>query len=455
MNNLPFTGRSSRVAVPLAMLGALTLALLAGCGQQTSSAGSATTLATPQAVISVVPERELVITDLSVVEDPVRTTYVRKDNLNDKAGIWSFGRLMEQMAGSNDPAAFTLQWLQAWESDQSVNGFNSPARPAIRSLITDPWLVASGCAAGVDACKLDFSKAPFRLLAITNRTDLRQVANRKGDPVHAGEGRFVFGAIGPTGNPLAFTVIFEYRQKAKDDKQIKEWGKRWHDLGAVPFGEDYNKRLQAVTTAFAGKGAMPERINGSAINQIRTNEASLAVAGSDPANPPSTKLWELREFNLTPGGMLAQVTVKQNPDLSLNGTSTLAEYINANEASILGGTHVVPSSMLGASAITPGNLQWTAPGTSELARREFALDTCSGCHLSETGTAFLHIKLRNPGVAAPLSTWLATVDLPRRADDLRALLDPKSVVAGTTTTATAADQDGPAMPSTTKKGRVH
>ena len=53
------------------------------------------------------------------------------------------------------------------------------------------------------------------------------------------------------------------------------------------------------------------------------------------------------------------------------------------------------------------------------AAEQHARATCSGCHKSETGTNFLHVRLRDVGTASPLSTFL-TQELspggPRMAD---------------------------------------
>jgi len=75
------------------------------------------------------------------------------------------------------------------------------------------------------------------------------------------------------------------------------------------------------------------------LNQLRTNEIALG----DP--------WQLREFRLqstgaVPPGVLDLVTVKQTPDDGFRngnvGTPTVAAYIVANEADILGNRHIVP-----------------------------------------------------------------------------------------------------------------
>ena len=135
------------------------------------------------------PATQLMITDLRVVEDPIRT--------NPNAGAratWAFKYLMENMAGENDPAEFTLRWLKHWEEDQVVNGQVSTARAAIREKVIEPWLEASG---GV---RLDLRLAPFKLLAIVNRLDLRM--HNEDSVTTGGEGRFVFGVLNQDGTPL-------------------------------------------------------------------------------------------------------------------------------------------------------------------------------------------------------------------------------------------------------------
>ena len=327
---------------------------------------------------------------------------------------------MENLAGNGDASSFVLHWLESWDRDQNINGFVSPTRPLMWSTVTDRWRAASGCTPGTDPCALDFAKAPFRLTVIVSRLDLRDFSD-DGKVNNAVEGRFVFNALKADGTPLAATVIFEFELQAKKAKEVLEWASNWHNLGSLPFGPSFNTQLQQITQNYSGR-AISDKPGGSALNQLRTNEASLAPAGSDPANLPSTKLWEMREFNVLPSGQLEQVTVKQTPDLSFNGSSALAAFINSSEADTVSGKHTVPPSMLGASSLIPKKLVWTAPGTSEAARKGFAVNTCSGCHLSETGTAFLHIGRRNAGAPTPISAFL-TGELALRGADLSNLLE--------------------------------
>jgi hypothetical protein len=155
----------------------------------------------PQLPVAVDFDREILVRDLSVVEDPCRTTWTAGGCAPGTVGAWTFGHLMSEMAGTTPPAQFVAEWVHTFELTQMINGFLVPARGNVRAALIDPWLVASGCAPGTDllgpgACALDLKIAPFRLLAIVNRADLSGPAYGAENP---GEARFVFGMLQLTG----------------------------------------------------------------------------------------------------------------------------------------------------------------------------------------------------------------------------------------------------------------
>ncbi|MFN0061687.1 MAG: hypothetical protein ACKVPX_04120 [Myxococcaceae bacterium] len=369
---------------------------------------------------SVDPGRELVIVHPSVVDDPARTTYVPGGTRS--LGAWSFGRLIEKMARGKDPSAFVFGLFAHWSTDQQIGDSVAAARPAIQSFLVDPWRAASGCPSqGV--CALDFSKAPLRLTAIVNRIDKRPLPDGYDRVTHSGEGRFVFNVLNSSGVPSNFTVILEYFLPAKKSDDILSWAQRWHRLGAFPFGEAYNSELQKITEDFSSPDAGHGASQRSTFRFLRTNEVSLAAAGSDPTNLPSTKLWEMRSYELGRTGWLAPTTVAQTPRLDLNGSAWLADFLNDNAASVLNGEYVVPASILDAASPTPKFLLWSAPGvTPPDVVRAFALGTCSGCHLSETGANFAHMGKRELGLPALQSDWMSTVEIPRRVNDFEELI---------------------------------
>jgi hypothetical protein len=404
------------------------------------------------------PARELMIRDLSVVDDCVRTTWGPCPS-GTATGAWTFGNLIAGVAGTNDPVTlsnYVLSWLSHWERTVTVNGFDVPPRndqfSGIRAQVINPWLNHSPVRG-----QLDMRIAPFRLLAIVNRVDLRtQPAYGN---ANAGEARFVFGVLNldqPSAVP-PFTVIFEYGIQAKTCDDIKAWAQRWHALGSIPFGETYNAALQSITDTFTRIGANPKKPNGSAINQVRSNE--IALAGP----------WELREFFLpapatsasagpTP---LIQTTVKQTPNhpfqnlpQDLMGSQLVADYINEFQSEIIREVNVVPAiyhnqHLLGAATVNFGafsNDFWNGPNsppiTNNEARFHFSLNTCNACHGRETLTQFLQVAPRaGPpnGQPAALSGFLTGItgvpdpvdpnvlrdfnDLQRRASDLCFLLN--------------------------------
>ncbi|MGK3960792.1 LamG-like jellyroll fold domain-containing protein [Sorangium sp. So ce118] len=339
--------------------------------------------------------REIFVKHLSVVEDPVRTTFDGPAG-DPRTGAWTFARLMEDMAPTPaDAPAMVEQLFGTWLTDQEVNGFTVPARPAIQQVVFDEWpRNADG--------SLDLQRAPLLLLGIVNRIDVRNLAEG-----HAGEGRFVFGVVSQ-GFPQQFTVILEYKLPASTEADVLEWANAWHALGSLPFpSEEYNAALQAITARFAGRNAAPGRPNGSSLGQLRTNE--IALAGP----------WELREFVLSPDtGFLRPETVKLTPDLGFDGTPTLADFVNQNEAAIVAEQFTVPDTFQGAPFLGGSSFNnltaWTAPGIlNNEARHKFSLNTCNGCHGgAETGTTFLHVNPRTLGSEASLSAFMTGINMP-------------------------------------------
>lgn len=406
------------------MSGLFFLSLLGGWGH--ASAGS------------VKSASQLMVTDLRVVEDQRRTNPLRGQN-----AVWSFKYLIEQMAGDENPGEFVMEWLTQWERDQAINGHIATARPDMRTLVIDPWLAASG------GNRLDLNKAPFKLLAIVNRMDMR-AHEADGSVVSAGEGRFVFGVLDSEGKPLppsagpapgGFNVIFEYELPASNMRQLGEWTKRWKDLGRHQVGSrQYNDALERITRRFTDRGRAVGKPNDNALNQIRTNEVALGAT------------WELREFVIDGStGVLRQKTVALTPDsITLNGTAELSGLLNENQSEILDNSYQMPLWREAASSIVgpfqPGHfndfeqrtftkklliegldfydIPLSASGIQRNeVRHRFALNTCNGCHRDETGTDFVHVgfseenTLPGPmGKSAALSAFMTGIQLPDPVD---------------------------------------
>ena len=381
---------------------------------------------------SVDPARSLVITNIRVVEDPTRT-FNPCTGQGTPMGAWTFGHLMREMANQPrtgiNPSVFVRTWLDKWLADQTTaNGWTAEKRLLMKQLVIDPWQAASGG----PGMPLNLAKAPFRLLAIVNRVDLRTNSAYGGGS--AGEGRFVFGVmdmrnsgqIDPyTGQPIPncgetqFTVIIEYGID-RSGCAIRDWGRQWYNLRNFVLGSPaYNAALQAITDQFTRANAAPRKPNGSALNQLRTNEIAIA-------NPAPDNTWQMREFRLpAPNGHLQEVNVALTPDESRRNTDLTAQYVNANTPSILTQTHTVPAFFLGQKFLgnesnVPFMAFWddgpTVNITVRQARHLFSLNTCSACHAGETSTVFTHIKPAPFGTPAGLSGFMTGINVADPAD---------------------------------------
>ncbi|WP_140631695.1 choice-of-anchor X domain-containing protein [Methylibium rhizosphaerae] len=373
------------------------------------------------------PARELLITSTLVVEDPLRTYDACSGN-GTQMGAWTFGKLMTEMANEPvtgiHPADFAEWWVNQWQNDLSINGFTVPNRAIGLPRLLDNWpRLGNG--------KLDLARAPFRLLAIVNRQDLRgNTLYGSGD---AGEARLVFGALncklaGPPFIPQAmpFTVIFEYGIRRNGCFAVRDWARQWRALGSLALGSPaYNTALQALTDQFTLRDADPSKLpNRSAINQVRTNEFALG-------NTFFETFWQLREskLQLNKGpfaGRLMHDTVAQTPDRSLQNSPAVGDFVNQHESAILAGKHEVPLTYPGTAPFRGGHIDpgagfiWSPPGvTNPEARHMFSLATCSGCHTGSTDTGFLHIKPRMLGAEAKLSDFLTGNNMPKNIDGVQ------------------------------------
>jgi hypothetical protein len=347
-------------------------ALLTSCGGDAPAGDAPTSSAC--AGIAIDRFKELFVVDDGVVSDP--------RSRNASAGAWSFRHLVENMApGGQDASIFVREWIEAWASTKELNGFpvdrpTEERASALKSRLLCPWLrrtPENACDEDCVSCtdrRLDLAKAPFRLIALVNRTDLRE----KPDIGGAGELRFLFaltdGAADDAASvPLPMTVAFEYFQPS--DTPAKAWAARWHELSASPdHGELYRTKLAAITESVVVRGALSSGPNGSALTQVRTNESAF------------NWIWQLREFALTRDGALRPRPLRNTPGEPLNATQALRAFVLANEGAVKVDEHVVPTQMLAGSA-DQLLFRWTVPGVDERTRHAFAMGTCNGCHLLE------------------------------------------------------------------------
>jgi hypothetical protein len=394
-------------------LGALALLLSAACTDAPSApaypVASLAKKPPPPPVCQVLTANELMITSVSVVDDPLRSTWATSPTVDPRAASWTFGRLMQKIAGPNDPQSMVRNLFDTWTVDQTVNGQIVTARPKMATKVINPWLAASG--GGL----LDLKKAPFLLSAIVNRMDLQDLSKQS-----AGEGRLTFNFLTSVTNGVSLpaTVIFEFNLPAADQAAFNQWAADWHALGALTLGSAaYNDALGKIVDRFTATGNLL---------RFRTNEVAF-----DPATDNDfAAVEQFREFRVNAAGALFDmVPVALTPANAVDGTTALADFINQNEAAILAGTHTVPLTFGGApfqggAVFGPPNQQgatgpmgfWKAPGIlNNDARERFSVNTCNGCHnLAETGTDAVHVFRPKPrsnksAAAAGLSGFLTGI----------------------------------------------
>jgi cytochrome c553 len=294
-------------------------------------------------------EKEFLIRDVKVVDDPMRTT---------GTGVWTFGHLIAELAGPRAPTDLAREWLETWETSPTIDGELVPGNAGkVDDLLIDPWRVD----------QFALAKAPFRLSAIVLRPD-----------TPAGpEMRFVFSGMTPAPEhaPMAFNVAFEYAVTPAFEK-------RWYDtLAPLAVGSPaYNAALATLTEEGIHDAA---KVNGSSLDQLRTNEVAIDTP------------WDLREFHLTAtaGGTLARARMARQPRIEFDGSSRLA-------------SGVTPSMETYMARMPSVSFAWKVPGVSPSQRFDFAITTCAGCHSKETRTEFVQIKPRDAGKPADLSLFL-------------------------------------------------
>ncbi len=349
-------------------------------------------------------------------------------------GAWHFGEIVRQLLGGNPtPAqveAFFRNWIQNWQVETRIaSGDSAAARPEFAGVI-DSWKQASE-ARGVNG--LDLRLAPFRLIGITNRLDLRNPLVA-GD---AGEARLAYALLDqstdrPQDNGLTtrpFTLIFEFKVSVGADSQLNNWAGFWHELKSLPCSasgcDAYVTRLAQITKMFTHRN-QTGFVKGQ-LGQARTNEIAFG-------NP-----WEQREFNLQPalGGANARlipVDVKKTPKQSMNNSRELNQFVSSLSLdSIIKNNYDIPANLRGAKAqVIGGQPEWQIAGDAAKAKA-FNLNTCNGCHSSDEDVidGFYHISPFQALGQASMSSFLKQEELPRRAKLLASFLVAPSCQTGT------------------------
>ena len=436
--------------------------------------------------------KSLWIADLRVVEDPART-YNIVEGTGNPLGVWTFGHVMKNMAGGLDQNSspeqvekvrnFLKTWVIGEQASYSLNGFTTHNRSHSHwfRFIIKPWLSKAiglpqsisnttitaqnweGHWANVNINHL-LINSPFKLSAIVNRMDLRGNGGYSGSLSNSGETRFVYSLISaynygidnnqnnagmppfhinisgsgqvPSLDWQGMNVILEYGNVESEKCNVKQRARDWMNLSDLNMDEgldEYLSALELLTNTVTDVGAKPGNPNGSAINQVRSNEKLLAelIGGPDPTGWSSAN-WQLRQFELNEQGWLVNAPVTNVPydnnnfthntdDFDTPTSSTeLIDWIygvnqSPNFVRVAHGNHNLPTELLQPVSEMKGELLhyfgldfWndgmkpsvfnkeTYNGESsereKTIRRQISLNTCAGCHGAETKTFFTMVR---------------------------------------------------------------
>ena len=452
-------------------LGVVALVLSGGCTAAVdgTDSGEEEQLGEVTSALNTTQAQSLVITMTSVTRNSTRTEDPCSTTPGDEDKVWTIGHMLKREAEKNGiaPSTYVTNWMNAWTGTVTINGETVPA-------LNGPNVSANWQRFAGGSTSLPLHKAPFWLLAIVNRPDLRK-HRPLGEPL-GGEVRFVFGLLAadqnsppcPTvGSDATSTVILEYSANKANENEVRDFARRWLDLSNVT-GATYRSALAALTE---------EVINSGRLLRIRTNDGPVAgkVGGTQSG-------WDFSEFEPHPTTkFLQRSTIKQTPGQNhRSGTSQrMSDWIWPNRAALYANafddeivrvgsrtstqlpiaSYSVPNTFPGTTTWFRGALDslggqlWNGPTPTGMpadqlsewqdARFRFAVGTCSGCHGPETGTSFLHIFPDGPGVESRLSSFLSgSVTVPdpvtgrnrgfsemfRREMDLRKLVDGAPVL---------------------------
>ena len=354
---------------------------------------------------------------------------------------------------------------------QTVNGVSAAARSMTVSSLKSSWktrLDANG------AARRWLGGAPFKLVAIVNRMDIvKRTSTGAVDSTTAGEGRLVYGFTGGQ----AMTVIFEYNLPVGTLGPINGttqaiWTALWRDLknhlsdtnnsrpGVQPnqsltsqpiFSNQasYLNALEGITNRFvrrtSQKRAATSSATQAAIAQIRTNEFLQSpwelreiVRSRDPASKAVLRSTTTKNSLGTGAGVTGSgVVTRDDVDLGawIDGNVTCSNPLNISSCRFGALNHQMPISFSqngkffksGPSSEADFG-RWFSSDSTNIKRRFFALESCDGCHSSETNVFFTHTSPFNGDPSAFLTNpstigaFRVEADLARRLRNFKNLV---------------------------------
>lgn len=360
-------------------------------------------------------EKELIITSNKVV-----------DNEAAKTGKLSFGYVMTQLAGSKEKGGLLAKSLFDNWSTRTVSftvpntNSNAPDRVRVDSFL-NAWKDLDESDKSIEEWIPNLDNAPFRLLAITNRIDLKDTINNS-----SGEGRFTYcikPELFPNDPSAFFNIIFEYNLPGRTSNDCGRWVNKWHSLSDTTLtNTEYINTLTSVTDSF---------LLMNDLNQLRTNDFIFE------------KIWELREFKHNKDtNSFDPHFLSKTPDIRFDASIALSQEVIQLETELRSNlNYEFSDSLKAASAVprtAPANARnrpgftWTIPETSSNLEFMASLNSCNGCHMGHgdnAGLSFMHIRPRLESENVRISRRLNITDRNFRIANMNRLLGIDSSVA--------------------------
>lgn len=300
---------------------------------------------------------------------------------------FSLAAMHDRLAPNGDGAALFEQWATTLTAPMTTNDRTVDGRSGWATFLAGLPRNAAG--------KIDVDAAGFLPSAMVNRFDLRT-------PGNCGEHRLVFTKTSAVTDAAdRATLIFEFDVPMPASGTCQDALAPW-----LALRTSTNKAADAAALLVAF--AQPSRLG-----QFRTNEF---------VNAP---FWELREFHLVNGELVPFPVVDSVP-FELAQDATFRQFVvqnastlnhGAREIGVIPTTFLAPASRADGQSLFLGNIVPSLPGLEA----NINVLSCSGCHLTHTGTSFVHIAERPADQPSALSIFMRS-ELAFRSADLGAFL---------------------------------
>jgi hypothetical protein len=326
--------------------------------------------------------------DGTVVIDPGKSVLLTVPSVVD-APVFAFPAVMSRLAGSADAAPFVTAWLSQITATQTISGRTAPARQGATQFLAQLPRRGDGL--------LDPGQLGFQVTSLSNRIDLA-------GPKDCGEARITYALKnGVTDRRHRMTVIVELHQP-DDGAQCKTIAQQWIALSTLS-GDALTQAAAAIYAPL---------LTPANLSQVRTNEF---LVGPTTGDQKMDEPWELREWHLGGDGQLHLALSKQAVDPSVTQSAAFVSWAKDYSGALRNGTATVPDSFLAVISSENGSRVAFTTGAIDDRLVETAINklACSGCHTTESNTAFAHVAERFGGTGrAQLSEFL-TNELPGRS----------------------------------------